>query len=106
MKTIKKAVSPIIATVLIVLVSVVLTGILLSWGVNYIQQKQNLADNTIDTSCIGADITISTCDYNTTGESLSFVLINSGKVNFNEENKFNLILIDADNTLDNSNTDI
>jgi len=104
MKT--KAVSPIIATVLIVVVAVILVGILLVWGETYIQKNTAEADNAIDTSCNGASITITTCDYNSLGDTLKFVMVNSGKIKFNAENDFSLTLIDSNMDLNNSYTDI
>lgn len=101
-----KALSPIIATVLLIVVAVVLVAILLSWGQNFIQKSTADADSAVDTSCKGASITITSCDYNSTGDTLQFVMINSGEIAFTSEDTFNLTLIDANNDLNSSNTDI
>ncbi|MFA5745276.1 MAG: archaellin/type IV pilin N-terminal domain-containing protein [archaeon] len=103
----KKAISPIIATILLVVISLILVGILLSWSQNFTQKSTADADNIIDRKCIGADITISNCDYNALGTgTLSFIIINSGKVDFSEDENINLILIDDDQNLVNDNLDI
>ena len=59
-----KAISGIIATILLIVVAVILTGILLSWGQNFVQKGTSSADNVIDTSCTGASVNIISCDYN------------------------------------------
>ena len=102
----KKGISPIIATVLIVVVSIILVSMLLSWGRNFIQQTTNDADTTIDTSCKGASITISSCDYNSSGEYIKFVLVNSGEVSFDTDNNFSLTILDSNDDLDTSHNNI
>lgn len=102
----KKALSPIIATILLVVVSLVLVGILLAWGQNYIQRSTSDADSALERKCISAAITITNCDYNKQSETLRFIIINSGKVDFKEDNLFNLILIDGDGELHNTEVDI
>ncbi|MDD3178026.1 MAG: hypothetical protein PHR26_00745 [Candidatus ainarchaeum sp.] len=106
MKYIKKSISPLIATVLIIVVAIVLVGLLLSWSQNFVQKSTSDADNAIDTSCIGASITFLGCDYNSVGEKISFTFVNSGDISFNEDHNFNVILIDSDDSFDNSNVNI
>ena len=102
----KKGISPVIATILLIVIALILVGILLSWGQNFIQRNTSDADSAIDRKCIGANITISNCDYNSLSETLSFIIVNSGKINFKEDQNLNLILIDSDDNLVNTNTDI
>jgi flagellin-like protein len=99
MRIYKKSVSPLIATILIIVVALALAAILLSWGQNFVQTNTSKVDDSIDMSCNGADIKFSYCDYNSVSEELSFIIVNSGEVNFTEENKFNAILIDDDQNL-------
>jgi len=104
----RKAVSPIIATVLLVVIALILVGLLLSWGQNFVQRSTSDADTAIDRKCIGADITITNCDYNGEGEkgTIGFIIINSGKVDFRADENINLILIDDDGNLVNDKLDI
>lgn len=102
----KKGVSPVIATVLLVVIALILVGVLLSWGQNFVNRNTSDADSAIDRKCFGAEITISNCDYNSQSKKLSFIMINSGKVNFKADQNINLILVDADGDLNNSNQNI
>ena len=99
MKINKRSISPLIATILIIVVALALTAILLSWGQNFVQRNTSKADDSIDMSCNGVDIRFSYCDYNSISEELTFIIVNSGEVNFTEENQFNAILIDDDQNL-------
>ena len=49
---ISKRVSPIIATVLLVVLALILVVILLSWGQNFINRNTSDVDNTIDRKCL------------------------------------------------------
>ncbi|HRS42969.1 MAG TPA: hypothetical protein P5530_03820 [Candidatus Diapherotrites archaeon] len=102
----KKGVSPIIATVLLVVLALILVVILLSWGQNFINRNTSDVDNTIDRKCLGAGITINNCNYNDQTNTLSFIIVNSGKVNFSKDHNLNLILIDAEGNLNNDNQNI
>lgn len=102
----KKGVSPVIATILLVVIALILVGILLSWGQNFVNKNTSDADSAIDRKCIGAGITISNCDYNSLSETLTFIIVNSGKVNFSADQNLSLILIDADTNLVNDNQNI
>ena len=96
-----KAVSPLIAVVLLVIVSVAIVTILLSWSQNYVQRSTASVDDAIDTSCIGVDISVLSCDYNSVSDELTFIMVNSGNIDFTTSNTFSLILIDSDNNLTN-----
>lgn len=106
MKFKKRAVSPIIATILIIVVSLVLVAILLSWGQNFVQRNTAQADNSIDTSCMGADLSISFCEYSSSNKKLSFILTNSGEIVFPEDSNFFLTLLDDNRDLNTSNLNI
>jgi len=101
-----KGISPIITTILLIVISLILVGILLSWGETFIQKSTSDADNAIDRKCIGADIDFSFCEYNNTSKKLSLIIVNSGKVNFKEDTNLSLILIDSENNLFNGATNI
>ena len=102
----RKAVSPIIATILLVVIALILVGILLSWGQNFIQRSTSDADNAIDRKCIGADIEFKYCSYNSTDKNLVLIIANTGKIDFEADTNLSLILIDDDKTLYNDETDI
>ena len=102
----RKAISPLIATILLIVVAVVLVGILVSWGQNFVQKGTTDADNSIDTTGTGAGINIITCDYNSSGQEIKLTIVNSGNVRFNSDNTFDVLLIDSDNNLDNSNLNV
>jgi len=106
MVSIKKAVSPIIATILLIVIALILVGILLSWGQNFIQRSTSDADNAIDRKCIGVDIDISHCDYDSQEENLTLIIVNTGKIDFKQDTNISLILIDANKTLYNEETNI
>lgn len=102
----RKGVSPVIATILLVVVALILVGILLSWGQNFINRNTSDADSGIDRKCISAGITISNCDYNSLSETLTFIIVNTGKINFSADHTLNLMLVDSDTNLVNDNTNI
>ena len=102
----KKGISPLIATILIIVVAIVLVGILLSWSQNFVQKSTSDADAAVDTSCLGAAVTFINCDYNSIGDSLLFTFINSGEVIFDSDQNFNVVLIDSNYDLNNDNINI
>jgi len=102
----KKSISALIATILLIVVAVILTGILLSWGQNFVQKGTSDADNAIDTSCTGAAVNIMTCDYNSIAETIKFTMVNTGSIVFKQDTNFNVLLIDANNDLNSSNLNV
>lgn len=98
----KRALSPLISTILLIVVALALVSILLSWGTHFAQKNTSDVDNTIDNSCIGIGINVISCDYNSVGNKLVFTIINNGSVNFNSNNKFSAVLIDNANKFDNN----
>lgn len=97
----KKSVSPIIATILLVVVSLILVGILLSWGQNFIQRSTSDADSALDRKCIGADISINYCEYDSDNgtNTLNLIIVNTGKIDFKADTNLPVILIDSNKTL-------
>ena|GEM_PF-805543 len=79
-----KAVSPLIATILLVAVALAITGILYSWSQTYVKREtQNISDLTADQiGCSYAAIELSECAYNTS-TGLSFWLDNIGRADLN-----------------------
>ncbi len=101
-----KGISGLIATILLIVVAVVLVGILLSWGQNFVLKGTSQASETIDTSCNGASVNIISCDYNSVAETIKVTLVNSGSVIFKPDTNFNVLLIDANNDLNSSNLNV
>ena len=101
-----KGISPLIATVLIIIVAVVLVGILLSWSQNFVQTNTSNADSAIDTSCSGAALNFMNCDYNSIGDKLFFTIVNSGDIIFKADQNINVTLVDSNYDLNNSNLNV
>lgn len=102
----KKAISPIISVILIIVVALALIAILMSWGSNFITRSTSEVDDSLDNTCTGAYISFISCDYNDNKEEISVVLINSGKVNFSPNHNFNVVLRDSENNMDFSNINV
>lgn len=102
----KKGISPIIATILLIVVALILVGILLSWGQGFIINSTSDADKAIDRKCIGAEISFNYCDYNASSDILSMIIVNTGKIDFKEGSALPLILIDGANELYNDETNL
>ncbi|MDD3178025.1 MAG: hypothetical protein PHR26_00740 [Candidatus ainarchaeum sp.] len=57
----KKGISPLIATVLLIVVAVALVAIVLNWGKSFTTNSLSETGNIIDTTCTGASLTIPSC---------------------------------------------
>jgi FlaG/FlaF family flagellin (archaellin) len=57
----RKGVSALIATILLIVVSVALIAIILTWGKSFTNDSISQASNVIDDSCDGAQIKVSNC---------------------------------------------
>jgi flagellin-like protein len=69
---IKKAISPLIATILLIVVAVALIAIVLTWGKSF--TTNNLADtDVVDSSCVGAAIDIYDCSVNSDNNAILYV---------------------------------
>ncbi len=102
----KKAISPIIATILLIVVSLALVAILLSWGSDFVTKNTKDADNTVDKECVGAYINFISCAYNISEETVTVNMINSGKIDFKRDYNFNVILIDRYQQVNFSNVNV
>ena len=91
-----KAVSPLIATILLVAVAMAITGILYSWSQTYVKRETtNIAEVTeTQIGCSYAAIELSECAYNSS-TGLVFWLTNSGRNDLNAG--FTLTVIDSAN---------
>ena len=83
MNKIIKAVSPLIATILLVAVALAIAGILYSWSQTYfVYQTDSVTESTQNpVDCAYANIEINDCNY-TSANGLTFILNSTGTVNF------------------------
>lgn len=72
----KKAIEPIVATILLVVVAVILVVIVLAWGKNFTNESLNKASGVND-NCMGATIAISNCDWNNSANTTTFLIKNT-----------------------------
>lgn len=62
----KKAIEPIVATILLVVVAVILVTIVLAWGKNFTTGGLNEAGTIANDACKDAAISLESCDWNGT----------------------------------------
>lgn len=82
-----KAISPLIATLLLIAVALVIAGILYVWSSAYFssQLRETEEGITVQTQCTFAGINIKECDLNTTSNEISILLENTGQVDFTKD---------------------
>lgn len=73
----KKAIEPIVATILLVVVAVILVVIVLAWGKNFTNEGLNKAGGVTSDNCMGATIAISNCDWNDSANTTTFLIKNT-----------------------------
>ncbi|MFH0905808.1 MAG: archaellin/type IV pilin N-terminal domain-containing protein [archaeon] len=100
----KKAVSPLIATVLLIVVAVVLTVIVLAWARTYSTDNLNQGNNIVDWDCANAAISVSNCKID--GNNVDFYVKNIGQYTFPTSDELLATLIPDVGTMesDSSNT--
>lgn len=92
----QKSVSPVIATILLIVVVVAITALVLNWGVDFVRRSTDTADDAIDFSCMGADIKITSCSFYPSLNEMFVILTNTGNLDFPERNKFYAVITDRD----------
>ncbi len=75
----KKAISPLIATILLIVVAVALIAIVIAWGKSFTTDSLSDATGVVDTSCMGAAIQISGCTINDSNKMIFYVQ-NTGNI--------------------------
>jgi len=100
----KKAISPIIAVILLIVVALSLAGILLFWGSDFVLTNTSKVDDLGSGECVGAYLVINSCNYK--DGNLSVNITNAGSIDFKKDFNFNVILIDADKEIDFSNLNV
>ncbi len=96
----QKSVSPIIATILLIVVAVVLTTIVLNWGVDFVNRSTQSADDSIDFSCMGVDLRISSCEFVSEDDEIIVIVTNTGKKDYSSNTLFYANLSDSDNNFE------
>ena len=69
----RKAISPLIATILLVVVAVALIAIVLTWGKTFTQDSLAETTDIIDSSCSGAHLNVSNCKIFDDGNVVFYV---------------------------------
>lgn len=98
----KKALEPIVATILLVVVAVILVVIVLAWGKNFAGDSLNQVNNQVNTGCIGATIAISDCDWDKDNNKTTFLIKNTSDSYAFGANDFTCGVLDSTN-IGNSN---
>jgi len=99
---IKKAVSPLIATILLIVVAVVLITIVLSWGKSFTQSGLDKTGAITNDSCQGAAISISGCKIASDSNIEFFVTNISSSYSFLSTDTFQVDMVDNSNNVDRS----
>ncbi|MDD4049511.1 MAG: hypothetical protein PHX47_00710 [Candidatus ainarchaeum sp.] len=96
----KKAISPLIATILLIVVAVALIAIVVAWGKSFTTDSLSDATGVVDTSCMGAAIQLSNCMINDSNE-LVFHVKNTGTVDISAGDD---LILNIRNTSDGNST--
>jgi len=73
----KKAIEPIVATILLVVVAVILVVIVLAWGKNFTNEGLNKAGGVTSDNCMGATIAISRPPWHKDANTTTFLIKNT-----------------------------
>jgi len=73
----KKAIEPLIATILLIVIAVILVVIVLAWGKNFSTEGLHKANNLVSDDCIGATIALSSCDWDKDANTATFFIKNT-----------------------------
>jgi flagellin-like protein len=72
-----KGISPLVATVLLIAVTMTIAGMLAYWASSFVKtQTQQFENQTLTTECRFAEFRFYTCSYNSTSQTMSFILEN------------------------------
>lgn len=75
-----KAVSPLVAAVLLIAVTMTIAGMLAYWASGFVRQQTETFSNQSTVTCTGANFRIYTCNYNSTNQQVKLILDNVGTV--------------------------
>jgi flagellin-like protein len=93
----KKAVSPLIATILLIVVAVILVTIVLTWGKDFASSSLSTVDDAISDNCVGVSLSISNCTIDADNNQVTFFLrnISTDSYAFPDTEKFKVYLTDS-----------
>jgi len=82
----KKALSPIISVVLLILLAAILTGAILSWSKNSVKEKLDTSSESIrrasDLDCINSNFHVESCEIDFFTKDVSLLLINDSSLDY------------------------
>ncbi len=80
-----KAVSPLVAAVLLIAVTMTIAGMLAYWASSFVRQRtEQFGNTTLTSECQFADFRVYQCTYNSTLERVSIILNNIRSVDMRE----------------------
>lgn len=93
----KKAVSPLIATILLIVVAVILVTIVLTWGKDFASSSLSTVDDVVSDNCVGVSLSISNCTIDAENDQVTFFLrnISTNSYAFPATEKFKVYLTDS-----------
>jgi len=95
----KKALEPLIATILLIVVAVILVTIVLAWGRNFTGEGLNRAARVMEDNCSTATINLSNCEYENIDGNITFFLKNTSNTHVFVANDFRANIVDDANSL-------
>lgn len=98
-----KGISPLIAAVLLIAVTMTLAGVLAFWASTFVQSGlESSANQTIATECNFGNFVVDACSYDSAGQRVTFILDNIGTVDLSNISVF---VIYPDNSLNYTQAD-
>jgi len=92
-----KGISPLIAAVLLIAVTMTIAGVLAYWASTFVQSGlQQSANQTVATECNFGNFVVNACSYNAATSKMTFILDNIGTVHLSNITVF---VVYPDNTL-------
>jgi len=71
-----KGISPLVATVLLIAVTMTIAGMLAYWASSFVKTQTGQFENQTTTECKFADFRFYACSYNSTSQQMKFILEN------------------------------
>lgn len=77
-----KAVSPLVAAVLLIAVTMTIAGMLAYWASGFVRQQTEAFSNQSTAACTGANLRVYACSYSPSSQEIKLTLDNVGTVSF------------------------
>lgn len=104
-RNLRKAVSPFIASILLLAITVTIATIVANWFKTYAQDTADDAANANDVNCLNLGVNIDDPAYNSNTNISSFIVENTGTVNFNVD-KLSILYLYSNGSVGNDLRDI